>query len=93
MQVYIHGRSGQQEHARRALEKLEQLRGRRPMDPAPLLLARVGLGDKEAAFALLEEADPQHSTALPSLKVNPIYDPLRDDPRFDELMRRIGLTP
>jgi tetratricopeptide (TPR) repeat protein len=92
MQAYIHGRSGQQEHARHALKKLEQLRSRRPMDPAPLLLAHVGMGNKEAAFAWLAEAYSQHSTALPSLKVNPIYDPLRDDPRFDALMRRIGLT-
>jgi len=92
MEAYVHGRAGRRVQARQALEKLERIRRRRPMDPAPLLLAHVGLGNTEAAFALLEEAYTEHSTALPSLKVNPIYDPLRDDPRFDDLMRRIGLT-
>lgn len=93
MQAYVAGRSGQQAQARDTLKRLEQLHRRRPMDPAPVLLAHVGLGNKEAAFAWLEKAYSQHSTALPSLKVNPIYDQLRDDRRFHELMRRIGLTP
>jgi hypothetical protein len=72
---------------------LEQLQRRQPMDPAPILLAQVGLGNKEAAFAWLEKAYAERSTALPSLQVNPIYDPLRDDPRFYGVMRRIGLAP
>jgi len=93
MQAYVHGRSGQQRQARQALEKLEQLHRRRPMDPAPILLAQLGLGNKEAAFACLEKAYAERSTALPSLKVNPIYDPLRGDPRFDVVRRRIGLAP
>jgi TolB-like protein/DNA-binding winged helix-turn-helix (wHTH) protein/Flp pilus assembly protein TadD len=93
MQAYIYGRSGQTRQARHALDKLEQLKHSRPIDPAPFLLAHVGLGNKEAAFALLQEAYSAHSTALPSLKVNPIYDPLRDDLRFHELISRIGLAP
>jgi TolB-like protein/DNA-binding winged helix-turn-helix (wHTH) protein/Tfp pilus assembly protein PilF len=93
MQAYVYGRSGQQVQARHALEKLEQLQRRQPMDPAPILLAQVGLGNKEAAFAWLEKAYAERSTALPSLQVNPIYDPLRDDPRFYGVMRRIGLAP
>jgi TolB-like protein/DNA-binding winged helix-turn-helix (wHTH) protein/Flp pilus assembly protein TadD len=93
MQAYVYGRSGQQVQARHALDKLEQLKRSRPMDPAPILLAHVGLGNNEAAFALLQEAYSAHSTALPSLKVNPIYDPLRDDLRFHQLMSRIGLAP
>jgi len=93
MQAYVHGRSGQQMQARQALDKLEQLNRRQPIDPAPILLAQLGMGHKEAAFAWLERAYAQRSTALPSLKVNPIYDPLRDDPRFDLVLRRIGLVP
>jgi TolB-like protein/DNA-binding winged helix-turn-helix (wHTH) protein/Tfp pilus assembly protein PilF len=92
MRAYILGRSGQRVQARHALEKLEQLRRHRPMDPGPLVLAHVGLGNTEAAFALLEEAHAEHSTALPSLKVNPIYDSIRADPRFEQLLHRVGLA-
>jgi TolB-like protein/DNA-binding winged helix-turn-helix (wHTH) protein/tetratricopeptide (TPR) repeat protein len=93
LQAYLYGLSGQRVHGRNALGRLEQLRRRRPMDPAPVLLAHVGLGNKEEAFSLLEEAYTARSTALTSLGVNPIYDPLREDPRFQLLMRRIGLAP
>ena len=93
MLAYVYGRAGQHRQGRGALEKLEQLHRHRPLDPAPMLLAQVGLGNKEAAFAWLEVAYSARSTALPSLKVNAIYDPLRADPRFDGLMRRIGFAP
>jgi TolB-like protein/DNA-binding winged helix-turn-helix (wHTH) protein/Tfp pilus assembly protein PilF len=93
MEAYIHGRAGQRLQARHALQKLEQLHRRQPMDPAPLLLAHVGMGNTEDVFALFEQAYSEHSTALPSLRVNPLYDPMRDDPRFDRLMLRIGLRP
>ena len=93
MQAYVYGRSGQPWQARQVLGQLERLTRRRPMDPAPILLAQVGLGNEEAAFALLEEAYSARSTALPSLKVNPIYDPLRADRRFQQLLSRIGLAP
>ena len=38
----------------------------------------------------LEKAYAQHSSGLTTLKVDPAYDPLRDDPRFQNLMRRVG---
>lgn len=50
----------------------------------------IALGENDAALALLEKAYESRSTALTSLKVNPAYDPLRTDPRFVALMRRIG---
>jgi TolB-like protein/DNA-binding winged helix-turn-helix (wHTH) protein/Tfp pilus assembly protein PilF len=92
LQAYVYGRSGQRAQARRALEKLEQLNRRHPMDPAPVLLAQVALGNTEEAFAWFDFAYSERSTALTSVKVNPIYDPLRADPRFHVLLRRIGLA-
>jgi hypothetical protein len=62
------------------------------MDPAAILRAHIGMGDKDQSFAWLEKAYSQHSNALTTLKVDPIYDPLRGDPRFQELMRRVGLA-
>ena len=46
---------------------------------------------KEQAFALLEKAYEAHDPQLQNLGVSPLYDPLRSDPRFQDLLRKIGL--
>jgi TolB-like protein/DNA-binding winged helix-turn-helix (wHTH) protein/Tfp pilus assembly protein PilF len=92
IQAYVYGRSGEQAEARRALEKLQQLNRRQQMDPAAIALAYVGMDNKDDAFAWLQKAYSEHSNALTALKVDPIYDPLRSDPRFQELLRRVGLA-
>lgn len=51
----------------------------------------VGLGDKESAFAELEKGYKAHDWFLQRLKTDPFMDPLRDDPRFNDLVKRIGL--
>ena len=90
--VYIYGKSGQREKARRELEKLKRMTGGRQIDPEPLLHASLGLGDNEQAIALLQQGYAQHSNVVISMKVSPIYDPLRSDSRFQDLMKRIGLS-
>jgi hypothetical protein len=50
----------------------------------------AGLGDH--AFAWLEKGCEERSTPLYFLKVDPIWDPLRSDPRFNHLLRHIGLS-
>jgi TolB-like protein/Tfp pilus assembly protein PilF len=91
MLAYVYGRSGQQVEARRALEKLEELNRRRETDALSIAVAHVGIGDKEKAIAWLQKAYAEHSIST-ALKVDPIFDPLRSDPRFQELMRRVGLA-
>jgi len=44
------------------------------------------------AFAYLEKAYSQHSSTMTALRVDPVYDPLRSDPRFQDLLRRAGLA-
>lgn len=61
------------------------------MPPAAFVAAYTGVGDIERAFAALEEAYDERSNLVRSLKVLPILDPLRPDPRFGELLRRTGL--
>lgn len=90
--TYIYGREGQLEAARRKLEELEQLNRRQELDPATMLWARLGIGDKEEALADLEKAYAEHYSFLTSLKVEPAFDPLRSDPRFQDLLRRVGLA-
>jgi len=89
--AYIYGRSGQRAQALRALRKLEQINRRQPMDSAAILWAHVGIGDKDQAFVWLEKAYREHSNTLITLKVEPGYDSLRSDPRFQDVMRRVGL--
>ena len=50
----------------------------------------MALGEKEAAFKLLDNAYDEQSIDLVLAKVDPRLDPLRDDPRFPELLKRIG---
>jgi TolB-like protein/DNA-binding winged helix-turn-helix (wHTH) protein/Flp pilus assembly protein TadD len=89
--AYAYGRAGQPAKARHALEQLQQLYRRQAIGPDPALLAYIGVGDKDEAFVWFEKAYADHSNSLTSLKVNPIYDPLRSDPRFQDLLHRVGL--
>jgi tetratricopeptide (TPR) repeat protein len=50
----------------------------------------VELGEKDKAFAALNTAYENRENLIPSIKVDPQLDPLRDDPRFDDLIRKIG---
>ncbi|HYL10677.1 MAG TPA: winged helix-turn-helix domain-containing protein [Candidatus Acidoferrales bacterium] len=90
--AYLNGRSGRSAQARRALETLLQLNRRRQVDAKLLIAAYIGVGNKDQALAWLEKAYAQHSNAIPALKVDPMYDPLRSDPRFQDLLRRVGLA-
>jgi hypothetical protein len=54
----------------------------------------IGLGDKEKAFDWLEKAYEARSIGAGwSIKADPVYDPLRSDPRFADLLRRMNLQP
>ena len=86
--AYVMGSSGDRKGARHELSQLLALHNIKAMDASALLYAYIGLGDTDSSFALLERAFTQHSTALSSLKVNPAYDSLRGDPRFEQLLRR-----
>jgi TolB-like protein/DNA-binding winged helix-turn-helix (wHTH) protein/Tfp pilus assembly protein PilF len=92
-QAIIYGRSGQSDQARHALHELLQSNQSHSVDPIIIAWAYLGLGDKNQAFVWLEKAYVQHSTELVSIKVSPACDVLRGDPRFQDLLRRIGLAP
>ena len=51
------------------------------------------LGDNDRAFAWLEKAYAQHESSLQSLKTFMAWDPIRSDPRFEQMIRRVGLPP
>ena len=90
--IYVLGRSGSRDQARRELGKLNNA-GWKQQNPLSMAVANVGLDDKDHAFARLEKAYTEHDTSLTALKVDPTYDPLRSDPRFNDLLHRLRLQP
>ena len=87
---HAYARAGQLEKARAILDELQ--RTKQYVSPAELAVLYVGLGEREQAFASLERAYAAHDLQLQYLGVDPTLDPLRSDPRFAELMRRVGLS-
>ena len=59
--------------------------------PTDLAVFYTAMGEREQAFASLEQAYAAHDIQLQYLGTGPAYDALRDDPRFDELVKRVGL--
>jgi serine/threonine protein kinase/tetratricopeptide (TPR) repeat protein len=85
--------AGKRAQARQTLEKINDQLTRTHVPPDAIALIHVALGEKERAFALLEEAFTQHNVLFYWLKADPRFDPLRSDPRFQHLLRRLGLVP
>ena len=82
-------------HTIEANEKLQQLltlSRSRYVAPSYVAVIYIGLGNKDQAFAWLEKGFQNRSEHLLYLKVEPMVDPLRDDPRLTSLLTRIGLT-
>jgi TolB-like protein/Flp pilus assembly protein TadD len=90
--AYVYGRSGRPVDAQRPINKLLELNRRQPIDASLLLWAYTGMGNKEQAFAWLEKAYDQHSNILTRIKVDPAFDSLRDDPRFQDILARVHLA-
>ncbi len=91
--AYVYGRAGEHAQAQQSLEKVQQSYKRRPISPDPMLWALLGAGKRDETFAWFEKAYADHSNLLTTLKVNPAFDPLRADPRFENLMQRVQFTP
>ena len=92
-EAYVRGRAGQVARARYALGKFRETNRRWKTDPVGMLaLAYTGMGNKDEAFTWLQKAFAEHSIVLLALKVDPAYDPLRSDPRFQDLLRRLGFA-
>ena len=85
--------SGQTSEAVNILDQLKELSRQRYISPHDMAIIYTGLGEKEQAFAWLDKAYADRSWPLPLLKFDPRFDSLRSDPRFADLVRRIGLAP
>ena len=90
---YAHARLGERSEALRILEQLEAASKERYTPAVSFAVVYAGLGEKDQAFAWLEKAYGERTSRLGYLKVEPLWDPLRTDLRFADLLRRIGLPP
>jgi TolB-like protein/DNA-binding winged helix-turn-helix (wHTH) protein/tetratricopeptide (TPR) repeat protein len=89
--VRAYALGGRRAEALRILDELQQRRYAGYVPAAAFLNAYLGLDDKEEAFTWLGYAAEERSNIIQYLKVHPFFDPLRGDPRFADLIRRVGL--
>jgi tetratricopeptide (TPR) repeat protein len=88
---YLQGRAGRREAAIRCLEELRAGAAGGRSRAIHLAFVHIGLGAHDEAFAALELAYAERSDQLPYLAVEPLFDPLRPDPRFAALLERMHL--
>ena len=83
--------SGRAQEAERLLDELKGLSGRRPIAPYNLAVIYAGLGEADRAFEWLEKARLHRSSPMMFINIEPFFDDLRPDPRFQDLLERMGL--
>jgi tetratricopeptide (TPR) repeat protein len=83
--------AGRYDEAHTALKQLNALSSRRYVSPYDIAMVHVGLQENDEAFSWLQRAFEQRSLWLGYLNVEPQLDRLRSDPRFSDLLSRLGL--
>jgi TolB-like protein len=87
---YAFAKTGRRDKALAQIEQYKQAEKQRYVQNYWIAINYAALGDKDAAFAELEKAYKHHDWFMQKIKVDPFMDPLRDDPRFDELVKRMN---
>jgi tetratricopeptide (TPR) repeat protein len=89
---YVYARAGRRREAELLLEEFEILSATRYVPAYYSAIIHLGLGDDGRALDLLARAFGERTGFLVFLRVEPMFDPLREDPRFKELEQRIGTS-
>jgi TolB-like protein/Tfp pilus assembly protein PilF len=89
VRAYAH--AGRRSDALRLLAELKRRRKAGYIPAGAFVNAYLGLGDNEQAFYWIEQAYKEQSNILQFVKSHPYFDPIRSDPRFTELVRKVGL--
>ncbi len=87
---HCYGVMGRRSEAREVLGELEELSRRRHVKSLDIAFVHLGLGDKEKALKGLERASTEGEGWVSYFNADPVYDPLRSDPRFQSLLARVG---
>ena len=91
--AHTYGKAGRAVDARRLLNELTELAKHKYVVPQFFAGIHLGLGDHDRAMEYLEKSCKEHSHWLIYLRLDPSMDDLRGDPRFADLLKRIGLPP
>ena len=92
MTGYCQARCGQAPAAKRILARLDLRSSERYVSPLHTAVVRIGLGDSDGAFDDLRASFRERSFTMFWPKTNALFDPIRDDPRFGELLKSAGLV-
>jgi tetratricopeptide (TPR) repeat protein len=87
--AYAYGLQGKMDEAQKKVDELIELSKQRPGSAFDLAIGYIGLGDRDAAFESLERAYRDRSYRLIYMLLDPAFDPLRSDARFQEFTQRI----
>jgi tetratricopeptide (TPR) repeat protein len=88
---HVYARAGRRRDALRVLDELRQRAAREYVTPLAFARVYLGLADADRTFEWMRKACESRVPSLIFLKVDPIYDPIRPDPRFAELMKCVGV--
>ena len=92
-EAYGHALSGRKAEARRILNFWKGRMQQESVEPLFLAGIHAALGERDEAFALLDQEIRERKILMPLMNVEPWLDPLRPDPRFQELLRRMNFPP
>ncbi len=90
---YVYAISGKQNEARKLLDELKEISKKEYITPPAIAVLYTGLGERDPAFEWLERGLRERSPDMLGIKTNPLFNSLHSDPRFADLVRRVGLTP
>ena len=88
---HAYAKSQKADEANKILDELNELSKRQYVSPLELAAIYAALGNDEITFQLLEKAYAEHSFHLVNLNVSPHFKSISSNPRFQELVQRIGL--
>jgi tetratricopeptide (TPR) repeat protein len=88
---HVHGLAGRREEALAMLEELKRRSTRSYVSPILSAQVWIGLGDRDQAFAWIDKALADRAPWLSEILTDPVYDRLRPGPRFNDVLRQVGL--
>jgi len=89
--AFAYGRAGRRDDARELLDQMETMATKAYVPPSAPALGHVGLDDWDAAFHWWDQAVEVRDPIIVPIKTFPFFDPVRDDPRYRALLRRMNL--